>query len=99
MKNKLLGMRAHLRLGALQAAADHCVTWPVQHPTQLLAQLECSSTHQAWGLAAKPDEDIRPAVQDVHTSCVQQALQLYDKWLAVRTWTTEFYRTHAPLFP
>lgn len=70
---------AHLRLCALEAAADRGVARPVQHPAQLLAQLEGSGAHQAWGLAAKPDEHVGPTVQDVHAARVQQALQLWGR--------------------
>ena len=66
----------HLCLSALEAAADHGVAWSVEHPAQFLAQLEGCSTHQAWGLAAEPDEHVGPTVQDVHAASVQQALQL-----------------------
>lgn len=40
-----VGAGTYLSLGALQAAADHCMARPVQHPTQLLAQFQRSSTH------------------------------------------------------
>lgn len=36
MESKPLGVGVYLSLGAFQAAADHCMAWPVQHPTQLL---------------------------------------------------------------
>lgn len=45
VESKPLGVGTYLSLCALQAAADHCMAWPVQHPTELLAQFECSGTH------------------------------------------------------
>lgn len=80
--------QAHLRLGALQAAADRGMAWPVQHPAQLLTQLEGSSAHQARGLAAEPDEHVRPTVQNVHAACVQQTLQLQTGSLEVKAQPT-----------
>lgn len=78
-----LDCTVYLCLSALEAAADHGVTWPVQHPAQLLAQFEGCGTHKAWGLAAKPDEHIRPAVQDIHAARVQETLQLWGRRLEV----------------
>lgn len=75
---------AYLCFGALQAAADHGIAWPVQHPTQLLAELERRGSHQARGLAAEPDEHVGPTVQDVHAARVQQALQLRGQRLEVK---------------
>lgn len=66
----------YLALGALQVAGDHGVLGPVQHPAELLAQLQRRRTHQPRGFPPDPDEDVRPAIQDVHALGVQQALQL-----------------------
>lgn len=70
------GPHCYLCFSALKAAADHGVTGSVQHSAQLLAELEGGGAHQAWGLAAEPDEHVGPTVQDVDTARVQQALQL-----------------------
>lgn len=50
--------RPYLALGALEVAGDDGMLGTVQHATQLLAQLKGRGPHQAWGLAADPDEDI-----------------------------------------
>lgn len=77
------GPHSYLCFSALEAAADHGVTWSVQHSAQLLAKLEGGGTHKAWGLAAEPDEHVGPTVQDVHAARVQQALQLRGQRLEV----------------
>jgi len=66
----------YLALGALQVPGDHGVLGPVQHAAQLLAQLQRCRPHQPRRLPPDPDEDVGPAVQDVHALGVQQALQL-----------------------
>lgn len=78
------GPHCYLCFSALEAAADRGITWSVQHSAQLLAKLEGSGTHKAWGLAAEPDEHVGPTVQDVHTARVQQALQLRGQRMEVK---------------
>lgn len=66
----------HLALCALQVARDAGVFGPVQHGADLLTQFQSCSPDETRGLPPDPDEDVRPAVQDVNTFGVQQRLEL-----------------------
>lgn len=67
----------HLGLGTLQVAGDAGVFGPVQHGADFLAQFQRCRPDEPRRLSPNPDEDVRPAVQDVDTLGVQEGLQLW----------------------
>ena len=67
---------SHLTLGALQVAGDAGVFGPVQHGADLLTQFQSGGSDETRRLPPDPDEDVGPAVEDVHALRVQQGLQL-----------------------